>query len=269
MMDAADSGADAPEYDGSMLTQYALNQATAYCTRELGCCPGMDAGGYDLAGCQNLLAGLGWEGTLPQNYQVFNRPFVVMDQARAAGCLAAIAALPCGTQTPAQFAAVTSACEFVFTGTIPVGQSGCISSFECAPSAAIDAGGGAYCNKPADAGVGVCTALATAGQPCDTAINSADPTIPDYMCSYLASSNTGLYCDLIDPAGSPNYATCQPLLAAPMAPCTNATSMYFDDQACGAASGGPLCGDNGCGTSASYPYVGFCNTFIRDAGGGG
>jgi hypothetical protein len=271
--DASDSGADAADAtpdssvvdaapDGPTLVEqeelaFAEQESNAICTWELGCCPGgLGSGTYNLPACVSLFNGYGWEANQPQQF-TFNRGYIAFNATQAATCLSTIKNLPCGTQTAAQWGAVTNACELVLYGTIPANQSGCLNSFECAS--------GTYCAAPGDGGVGVCTPLATQDQPCDTAINSPDDTIPDYMCSYLGSGNTGLYCDLIDPQGSAKYATCQPLLSTSGASCVNGTSGYEDDQACSAASGGALCGDLGCGTTASYPYPGFCSIFtIKD-----
>jgi hypothetical protein len=161
-------------------------------------------------------------------------------------------------QTSTQWEAITSACEFVIQGTIPSNSAGCIDSFECAQ--------GNYCD-PTVAG-GTCTPLATQGQPCNTKIN--DPTLTtnplaDQMCSYLSSGSPPLFCDLIK--NGPDAATCQPLLANG-ASCSNATNMYYDDQACAPPA---LCGDNlQCGGTTTYPYSSFCQFYqIKDAGGPG
>lgn len=162
-------------------------------------------------------------------------------------------------QTAAAWSAVTQACELVIQGTVPNNQGGCIDSYECAPSG--------YCDPTVDGGL--CRPLQGQGQPCNTVINAATPgqnPLADQMCSYLASSQSGLFCDLIN--NPPNAATCQPLLAAG-ASCVNGSTGYYDDQAC--VANAALCGDNAlCGGTASYPYTPFCANFIiTDAGGGG
>lgn len=241
--DAADAGHPALDF--------ATAEATAICNLWQPCCPVTDAGAYSLSGCIASFQGYGWEANLPYNQNALVRPHITVDQAKATACLAAINStnIPCGHQTAAGYSAVTAACEGVLQGSIPIGQTGCISSFECAP--------GAYCDT-ATAG-GTCTALSPVGGPCYTVINTPYNPIPDEMCSYLGSSSNGHYCDIIDPPDSSTYATCQPLLANG-ATCQTFTTpgtsgFYYDDQACPAA--GALCGDPGtCGTTASFPYAG-------------
>src|SRR5262249_18517211 len=140
----------------------AIDEATAYCRRWLNCCPGgLDGGSYDLQRCVNSNTTLGWEGTLPLDMRVYSRGHITVDQGKATSCSAALTSFPCGTQTPAQWGAITSACQLVVQGTIPSNAPGCISSFECAP--------GNYCDPTVDGGL--CTALATRGQPCNTKLN--------------------------------------------------------------------------------------------------
>jgi hypothetical protein len=238
---------------------FAIHEATAYCTRWLDCCPGgLHGGNYDLQRCIDGNTTLGWEGTLPQDTSVYSRGHITVDKAKAARCVSALGSFECGMQTPAQWGAITSACELVIQGTIPSNSPGCISSFECAP--------GNYCD-PTVAG-GMCTPLATQGQPCNTKIS--DPTLglnplADQMCSYLSSGQPALFCDLIN--NGPDAATCQRLLANG-ASCSNATTTYYDDQACTRPA---LCGDNlECGGTATYPYSNFCQFYqVKDAGGPG
>lgn len=259
--DSGDTGSPDAADASTAMQAFANAEVAAICQEQIAGCPPLDAGSYSLAACEAAKAGYGWEGNLPDDYLVFQRGKVNFDSAKAATCLAAIAALPTGTQTAAQWGAVTQACELVFTGVLSAGQSGCATSFECSS--------GTYCAPAADGGIGTCTALATQGQPCDTAIASTLNPIPDFMCSYQGSSNTGLFCNII--ANSANMGTCQPLLTANASDCGGDTpGAYFDDQACAAASGGPLCGDLGCGTTASYPYPGWCQALIAspDAGAG-
>jgi hypothetical protein len=237
----------------------ALNEATAYCTKWLSCCP-TDAGPYSLQECINYTTTFGWEGTLPLNAAVYSRGNITVNQSKAAGCVTALNGFPCGTQTPAQWGAITSACEGVIQGTIASGTGGCIDSFECAP--------GNFCDPTVDGGL--CSPLVGQGQPCNTKINDPNvanggtPPLADQMCSYLSSGTPALFCDLID--NGPDAATCQPLLANG-ASCSNATNGYYDDQACTPPA---LCGDNlQCGGTASYPYANFCQFYApqpKDAG---
>jgi hypothetical protein len=250
--DVADSGSAGDSADaadaGNPVLAFAMAEATAICEHFQPCCPALpaDAGmAYSLTDCIASYRGYGWEGNLPYDQNALIRGKLTVNEIQAAECLAAINStnLPCPQQTAAGWSAVTNACEGVLQGVIGIGQTGCVSSFECVP--------GSYCNPAVP---GTCTALATQGQPCNTVINTPDEPIPDEMCSYLGSSSNGMFCDLIDPSTSPKYATCQPLLAAG-ATCVNATTQWYDDQACPAS--GALCGDNNeCGGTASYPYAG-------------
>ncbi len=246
-----DGGGDA----ASAGLAFAIHEATAYCSKWLSCCAGgLNAGSYDLQRCIDGNTTLGWEGTLPLDVRVYSRGHIKVDQAKAAGCISALESFPCGMQTPAKWGAITAACELVIQGTIPSNTAGCISSFECAP--------GNYCDPTT--GGGTCTPLATQGQPCNTKINDPSGLNPlaDEMCSYLSSGQPPLFCDMIDNA--PDAATCQPLLASG-ASCSNATTGYYDDQACAKPA---LCGDNlQCGGTATYPYANFCQFYLRDAGG--
>lgn len=254
MPDAVETGAaDADAGFVNYAFMFANQEATALCRAFLGCCS--DAGTYDMQTCINNLEAYGWEGNLAADPAIYGRGNVAVDQTRAANCLTAIQSFPCGTQTPAQWGAITSACELVLTGTIAADAGGCQSSFECAP--------GTFCD-PTVAG-GVCTPLAAQGQRCNTKIDSTINPIPDYMCSYLGSGQPALFCDLVN--NGPDAATCQPLLANG-ANCFNAATGYYDDQACTAPG---LCGDNvQCGGTASYPYPATCALYaIQDAGGGG
>lgn len=248
--------ADAAADGASPGLDFARDEATAFCRRWLGCCPdGLDGGAYDLQRCIDSNVAFGWEGNLPADPRVYSRGHITVDEAKAAECISALQSFPCGTQTPTQWGAVTSACQLVIQGTIPSNSPGCISSFECAP--------GNYCDPTVSGGL--CTRLATKGQPCNTKIN--DPALSmnplaDEMCSYLSSGKPALFCDLINNA--PDAATCQPLLANG-ASCSAAPNGYYDDQACAPPS---LCGDNlQCGGTTSYPYVAFCQYYgVKDAG---
>lgn len=271
---AADSGSGATSGDGNVVDGpdsmphvrdaatdgapiglvVATNEATAFCHKLLGCCDSrLDGGTYDTRRCIDSLVTFGWEGTLPADPRVYYRNHIDVDQAKAAGCVSALSSLPCGTQTPLQWGAITSACELVITGTMPSNSLGCISSFECAP--------GNYCDPNVDGGL--CMALASQGQACNTRIRSDLNPVPDEMCSYLGSGQPALFCDLI--RNGPDAATCQPLLANG-ASCSNSASQYYDDQACSPPS---LCGDNlRCGGTTSYPYVNFCQLYEIGDGGG-
>lgn len=244
--DAAEAGIDP--------ILWAEQFAQVYCNTFLGCCRSALGGTYDTNSCIIAVSSEGWELSLPDT-NIYARGNTVLNTTKATACLAAMTSFPCGTQTAAQWQTITSACELVVTGTIPIGTAGCLASIECVP--------GAYCDPTNDGGT--CTALATQGQACDTKINSTLPVIPDQMCDYLGSGTGSppLFCDLID--NGPDAATCQPQLAA-NANCCNGTTGYYDDMACAPPS---LCGDDcQCGGTTSYPYQPFCQLYkIADAGG--
>jgi hypothetical protein len=275
-VDASDGGDSAPEAEAGPAAGevFAYAEANAICAAWKSCCATQDpgAGTFNTNDCVGNLVTYGWEGNLAADQSIYSHGNVTVDQAKASACLTAIAGFQCPQQTGAGWATITDACRLVITGTIPIGQTGCNSSFECAT--------GGYCDYTAGTG-GTCKALATAGQACNTvasagsAVDGGAPTppLPDEMCSYLASGQPAMYCDLIDPPGSANYQTCQPVLAAGGL-CYNTTAFggagYYDDQACPTAT--PLCGDDSlCGDTASYPNIaGSCAFYaITDAGGGG
>ena len=275
--DAADgaSEAEAGPTTSAAAAFFAQQLALTYCQSWFACCQTRNPGNYDLPACRASFEAVGWEGNLPTTLAAYERPNMVVDQTAATNCINAITAFTSTTglcppatgtnpQTAAAWKAVTSVCSRVIQGTIPVGTGGCITSFECAPNS--------YCDPSVDGGL--CTALATQGQACNTKITTPDQNglgaelapIPDQMCSYLASNSQGLFCDVIN--NGPDAGKCQPLLADGVN-CMNPTTFYYDDQAC--ASG--LCGDdNKCGHLATYPFnLTFCSIYqvIPDAGGGG
>jgi hypothetical protein len=234
--DSGDSGDAAP----TKLQAYASQYAHAFCSGFAKCCPGGDAGAFDVESCAASSSfGGGWRSTLPFSAQALTADNMLLDNDAGANCIAALQNMGCtvgGTMTAAAFSAVTTACNGVLTGTIPTGSSGCVSSFECTNG---------YCNLPTDGGAGTCTALAGAGGACAAGNDS-----PDQMCSQ-AGTRPALWCDLLDhPDGV--GATC----IAPFSDGTTCfTTSYWDDYGC--ASG--ICGDDStCGTPATYPDPGFC-----------
>jgi hypothetical protein len=273
--DSADAALDvadaAKPNNGPQLLAFANAEVDAICQWLVGCCNtsfplAADGGSYKMASCVSHYTEYGWEGNLPSNYALFNDGQMVLDTSKVSvdadggvsgSCIAAIHGLNghC-SQTALEWTNVTNACQLAIYGANPIGTA-CNSSFECAP--------GAYCAPPTpDGGVeGLCTALASQGQPCQPTIeptNTVLGPVPDFSCNYLGQGGTGLYCDLIDPSSNSNYGKCEPVIATNMGNCTSASG-YYDDNACSNASGGKLCGDNNCGTSASYPYSGQCNAY--------
>jgi hypothetical protein len=247
----ADAGAQpdgSAGFDASALVAYANNAATAWCQRIFDCC-GTDSG-VDYQGCTSTFrSGQGWEYSLPRDTEIASG-HIQLNPDAGTGCINALRNFACPTSTAAQWATVSKACFAAVQGTVAIGGS-CDSNFDCVP--------GSYCATVPDAGVEggtgrQCAALLAPGQNCDLA---GDPG-----CSYLGSSNTGYYCNLIDnPDGG---ATCQTLRDSGT-PCT-VDFNYYDDQACKAL----LCGDDyNCGSVSTYPYSYLCTQWIVDAGGGG
>jgi hypothetical protein len=215
--------------------------AGAYC-RGLGkCCPGASTFNEALCASQNEVNG--WEYSLPDRLAVYDAGHLNYDDDAANACLAALQNLPCGTETPAQYAAITNACFGVLSGRLPIGESGCTSSWECVNAA--------FCDRTIDGGV--CSALVGQGQSCRS----------DEMCNYVGSAKPPLFCNVID-APDAGGGTCKPLLANGAA-CQD-TNGYYYDQSCASQ----LCGNDGqCGTNVTIPSQTFCNAYARqDAGGG-
>jgi len=256
---AADAGGDGPVTpDGEAgppqlpPPDWSTQEALAMCQGVLNCCAGgLDSGAYDVAKCASVFLVEGWfDYTLPERTDLYDAGNIAFDPAQGAACLAALRTFPCGAKTSAEWQGITRECFAALYGRIPQGQSGCRSSWECAP--------GTFCDQSVDGGQ--CSALVGSGQPCG---NGRVPSRPDQMCSYLGSDQPALFCDLISsPDGG---ATCKPLLADGVT-CTDSAQRNFYDMAC--TSG--LCGDNAmCGGSTSLPFPVFCNAYIADAGGGG
>jgi hypothetical protein len=250
--DAADEGQTDAPMGPNPLQVYANQHSQAFCYGVGHCCPGYDAGNFDPAHCEGQWYTAGWENTLPWTTTAYVAGHLTFNSTQAAACLAALRAYPCGPSnlvTPAQYSAITNACLGVFTGTIPNGSGGCVSSFECANG---------YCNLPGDGGTGICTALVGEAGACAPRADS-----PDDMCSQAGKYQPKLWCDLLNhPDGG--GATCVPPLPDGG---TCYTGNTYDTYSCGSL----LCGDNfACGSTRTYPRGNFCNFYIPvDAGGGG
>jgi hypothetical protein len=253
--DAADVQPDAPSAIQTYIQQY----GQAFCGGFLRCCDvfdagAFDAGGFDIGRCaaDNVLAG-GWRNTLPTlAASIGSAPtagHLLFNGDAGAGCLTQLQNFACttGTVAPAAFQALLTACNGVFTGTIPNGVGGCASSFECLNG---------YCAYPTDGGaIGTCTAFVGDGGTCTG--NAPENTV-DEMCSQ-AGKIPSLWCTLPqDPEGG---ATCAPPLPD-NAPCF--FNNTWDDYSCSSL----ICGDNNCGTSVAtlYPSQQFCQKYGPDGG---
>ncbi len=247
--DASDAPTDGPP-PGLL---FAENEANAICTQWFKCCPS-DAG-YDTTACVNGLLGFGWESNLPQTTTVYGNGHVNYDTDAGAACIAAINSFTC-TQTANYWASVTTACQHVFSGKLTTGQTGCVSSYECAPNN--------FCDPTVDGGQ--CELLKTSGQACNDKLKGY--TVANQECSYLGSTQSGLFCDVVNnDGGYGGAATCKPTLSNTTS-CCNATTSDYTDLACTSL----LCGDNcQCGSTTTYPVIAdSCNFYkIKDAGGGG
>ena len=212
--------------------QFVQQYAAAFCGFQFHCCDGFDSGSFDASSCvtQTINSGASLEGTLPGSQAAYAAGHLQLNDAGAAGCLAALPTVPCGTITAADNAAITNACFGVFVGTIPLNGSGCISSFECAA--------GSFCSRP-DGGVGACTALVGDGGAC----SSQD------MCTQASLVPTS-FCDSVLDGGT--SGTCQPLLPD-NAPCdindlACASEFCFagvNQDQCGGTFANPNVGDSG------------------------
>lgn len=251
--DALDASEAEAEAGPNVILQYATQYGQAFCAGQGKCCPGYDAGAFDLAGCAAFWTTTGWEYTLPADTTAYTAGHLLFNADAGAGCLAALQGFACttlGTVTAAQYSAVTTACLGVLTGTLTPGSAGCISSFECANG---------YCNLPTDGGTGTCTALAGDGGTCSAGSDSLDD-----MCSQAGAFRPPLWCDRL--AGGATGTCVAPLAngATCYDPVISAT--YFDDYGCTSL----LCGDDSlCGDPATYPTPppGFCENWPTDAGG--
>jgi hypothetical protein len=246
----SDASSDGP----NAVLQFAAQYAQAYCSGQGKCCPGYDAGAFDLASCAASWTTLGWESTLPSNAAVYTRCHLAFDPTRGSACISALQNFDCapdgGPVTATQYNAVTTACQGILVGTLANGAPGCLSSFECVNG---------YCKLPSDGGTGTCTALVGDGGAC------VSGDTPDEMCSQAGSYQPALWCNRLDGGTT---GTCAPPLADGVTcyvPAVSAT--YFDDYGCINL----LCGDDGlCGHPATYPPIAFCGTYLpTDAGGGG
>jgi hypothetical protein len=255
VMDAMSScTSDAGEGGANAIEQFAAQYGQAYCSGQGKCCPGYDAGAFDLASCAFAWSVAGWESTLPVNRAVYTGCHLALDTTKAAACISALQNYACnpdgGPVTAAQYSPVTTACLGVLTGTIPTGSGGCLSSFECANG---------YCDLAADggSGTGVCTALVPIGGPCTAQTNTLDE-----QCSQVGLYQPKAWCNMLDGGTT---GTC----AAPLADgvtCYQTSNNFWSNYGCTSL----LCGDDSlCGSPATYPPPGFCANWPTDAGGGG
>lgn len=247
----ADSPSDAPSDGPGPGLSYAISEATAICQNWFKCCP--QNVNYNLNACIGGLLGYGWESNLPSNTSVYSRGKVDFDPDAGAACVAAINQFTC-TQTATYWASVTSACQHVFKGTVPSGQGGCVSSFECAPNS--------FCDPSVDGGL--CTSVRAKGQPCNDILKGY--SVADEECSYLGSTQSGMFCDIIDNDGGYGApGTCQQSLPNG-SNCWNQGTIDYSDLSCTSL----LCGTSTgtCGTTATYPVIaGTCDFYaIKDAG---
>jgi hypothetical protein len=251
----SDAGSDGP----NAVQQFATQYARAFCSGQGKCCPGYDAGGFDLASCTAAWGIIGWEYTLPANPAAYAGCHLAFNATQGAACISALQNFACnpdgGAVTASQYNAVTNACLGVLIGTIANGSGGCVSSFECADG---------YCDLTADGGAstGRCAALVGDGGSCTT--RGLPAPLESDMCSRAGRYQPTLWCNRLDGGATgtcvpplPNGATCY-------VPAISAT--YFNDYGCSTL----LCGDDSlCGSPATYPPPGFCANWLPDAGGGG
>jgi hypothetical protein len=246
-----DAGCTAPN---AQAVAWPARLSQAVCQHFASCCFPANPGMFNLAQCEADNAGYGWENSVPTSQSEFNTcnamgaPSITIDPSQAINCLNAISSLPCAVVSAAQYGGVTAACnQGVLSGTVPIGQGGCTSAFQCVP--------GAYCDTRVDGGV--CSALVGAGQSCTQA-----PV--DQACSYLGLGPQAYYCNTITDAGSAGYGTCQPR-KMDTASCIDSQFTTYD-QACQSL----LCNNTGsCGGSVQLPATFICTQYTLDAGADG
>jgi hypothetical protein len=249
----ADAGdVDAGKVIPPGLLAYPGQYATAFCTGLAACCGAT----FDVPTCESTFTTQGYDNTLPVDRNAYSAGNLTFSQTQAAACVAALQSWPCGTTiTTAQQQGILNTCHNVIGGTIPIGGTGCVSSFECM--------GGAFC----DLTTHTCTALVGSGGAC-----TAPPTgSVDDQCRNAATGLPDMYCNVYpSDGGSPGAGTCAPAQA------DGVTSLCFDnmnnisDYACT----GRLCNPTTASCAATItnpadPTNGFyCAAFVVDAGGG-
>jgi len=143
---------------GPPVDQFAGKYIAAVCQRLISCCSSAQLAAIspsiiDVPSCEAALA------PSPQSQLALGPGLVdagvaTYDTATAQGCLAELAALPCGTSTPSAVAQ----CAQVFQGNLPAG-SPCSAGVECSSD---------FCSN-ASGGVSTCAAPVGAGQSCEFA----------------------------------------------------------------------------------------------------
>jgi hypothetical protein len=222
------------------LLAYPNDYAAAWCAGIAACCTIPSGGFFDTAMCTSQQNLDGWDLTLPLISTIYSAGNLTFNAAQATTCENALRAWPCGTLGAAENQAILTACTNVLGGTIPIGSTGCFSSFECANG---------YCNTTTN----TCVALAGIGGTCTS----------DDQCSYIGTLQPRLYCNLF-PAdgGSPTTGTCAAVQADGTTNlCKNQN--VIDDLACTSQ----LCSDStsACGGPKTNPTDFFC----ADIGSGG
>ena len=83
---------------------------------------------------------------------------IKFDSVAAASCIAELGALSCPAFGDTEIRTLIQNCYSAVTGTVAIGQAGCIDSAECVR--------GAYCARGVDGGEGTCAALSGPGGAC-------------------------------------------------------------------------------------------------------
>ncbi len=211
-----------------------LRQAIAnvVCGRwELAC--GLDAATFDNSFCLQVYGvGSGWLQVSAAT------PFIdggriSYDRVAACTCLELNSQLQSGLIDQAGLNSIEGACLTALAGTSPVGDGGCVSSYECAP--------GGFCkgSSAGEGGLGTCTALSNEGGACTT----------NDMCNYVSTGTRALYC---------NGNACAPTLGAG-ATCSSNSQCASNN-----------CLSPSCQGGFAFGSTASCDAFtIADAGGGG
>jgi hypothetical protein len=179
-----DSGMDASQE----IAAYPLLVTTAYCQRLAQCCTSASVP-ISVDDCVSLYEPNG--GAIANlATAVATSGHLTYNASAASDCLTRINAIDCDSVDSAENIQLTNACAAGLKGTLSVGGTGCLSSWDCMQPA--------YCATPG-ATTGVCTALLPTGAACTDIVYSED-------CNPLGNA-IGNFC-------GPNGATEPKCLAA-------------------------------------------------------
>jgi hypothetical protein len=148
---------------------------TVVCNRwQVGC--GLNGSQFNAALCQEVYGTSGFQN-VGAAAAFLDGGRIGYDPTAACQCLELNTGLAPGLIAQSYLIMLQTTCLSAYVGTSPIGDGGCVSSYECVP--------GGFCNDPADGGLGTCMALVPEGGQC---ANSD-------MCNYVATGVRELYCN--------------------------------------------------------------------------